>query len=124
MTECTQSSFCFASHFSRQVVARFDGGQITSDAGVLLLRPVEQRTGILRQFAACFRDYRKPELVEHNIQGEDQPGAVAQLLGKLSAAGINITSVQAVAAGAGVYGGLLWVKAADVRKAARALGAG
>jgi hypothetical protein len=58
------------------------------------------------------------------IQGEDQPGAVAQLLGKLSAAGINITSVQAVAAGAGVYGGLLWVKAADVRKAARALGAG
>ena len=58
MTECTQSSFEFASHFSREVVARFDGGQITSDAGALLLRPVEQRTGILRQFAACFRDYR------------------------------------------------------------------
>jgi len=67
MTECTQSSFPFASHFSRQVVARFDGGQITSDAGALLLRPVEQRTGILRQFAACFRDYRKPELVEHTV---------------------------------------------------------
>lgn len=45
------------------MVARFDGGQITSDAGALLLRPVEQRTGILRRFAACFRDYRKPELV-------------------------------------------------------------
>ena len=67
MTECTQSSFSFASHFSRQVVARFDGGQITSDAGALLLRPVEQRTGILRQFAACFWDYRKPELVEHTV---------------------------------------------------------
>jgi len=67
MTECTQSSFSFASHFSREVVARFDGGQITSDAGALLLRPVEQRTGILRQFAACFRDYRKPELVEHTV---------------------------------------------------------
>lgn len=67
MTECTQSSFPFASHFSREVVARFDGGQITSDAGALLLRPVEQRTGILRQFAACFRDYRRPELVEHTV---------------------------------------------------------
>jgi hypothetical protein len=67
MTECTQSSFSFASDFSREVVARFDGGQITSDAGALLLRPVEQRTGILRQFAACFRDYRKPAFVEHTV---------------------------------------------------------
>ena len=67
MTECTQSSFPFAAHFSREVVARFDGGQITSDAGGWRLRPVEQRTGILRQFAACFRDYRKPALVEHTV---------------------------------------------------------
>ena len=59
MTECTQSSFPFPPHFSRDVVARFDGGQITTEAGALLLRPVEQRTGILRQFAACFRDYRR-----------------------------------------------------------------
>ena len=67
MTECTQSSFPFAPHFSREVVARFDGGQIASDAGALLLRPVERRTGILRQFAACFRDCRRPELVEHAV---------------------------------------------------------
>jgi len=65
MTECTQSSFPFAPHFSRDVVARFDGGQITTEAGALLLRPLEQRTGILRQFAACFRDYRRAERVEH-----------------------------------------------------------
>jgi hypothetical protein len=49
------------------VVARFDGGQITTEAGALLLRPVEQRTGILRQFAACFRDYRRADLVEHSV---------------------------------------------------------
>ncbi len=67
MTECTQCSFPFAPHFSRDVVARFDGGQITSDAGALLLRPVEQRTGILRQFAACFRDYRRADLIEHKV---------------------------------------------------------
>lgn len=67
MTECNQSSFEFAQHFSREVVARFDGGQITSDGGALLLRAVEQRTGILRQFSACFRDYRKPEFIEHRV---------------------------------------------------------
>jgi hypothetical protein len=49
------------------VVARFDGGQITTEAGALLLRPVEQRTGILRQFAACFHDYRRADLVEHTV---------------------------------------------------------
>jgi hypothetical protein len=49
------------------VVARFDGGQITTEAGARLLRPVEQRTGILRQFAACFRDYRRADLVEHSV---------------------------------------------------------
>jgi hypothetical protein len=49
------------------VVARFDGGQITSGGGALLLRPLEQRTGILRQFAACFRDCRRPELIEHTV---------------------------------------------------------
>jgi hypothetical protein len=49
------------------VVARFDGGQITTEAGALLLRPVEQRTGILRRFAACFRDYRRADRVEHRL---------------------------------------------------------
>jgi len=38
MTECTQSSFEFQAHFSREVVARFDGGTMTSDAGAVLLR--------------------------------------------------------------------------------------
>lgn len=67
MTQCIQSSFEFASHFQRQVVACFDGGAITTDGGALLLRQVEQRTGILRQFAECFRDYRRPERIEHSV---------------------------------------------------------
>ena len=57
------------------------------------------------------------------IQDEDKPGAVAEIMGKLAAAGVNVTSIQAVCAGAGRYGGLLWVKSADVRKAVKALGA-
>ena len=67
MTECNQSSFSFAPHFSRDVVAHFDGGLISSDAGALLLRSTEQRTGILRQFAACFHDFRRADKVEHQV---------------------------------------------------------
>jgi hypothetical protein len=50
------------------VVGAFNGGTISSDAGGLLLREVEKRTGILRQFAACFVDHRDPDLVEHTVQ--------------------------------------------------------
>jgi hypothetical protein len=50
------------------VVAKFDGGDITSDGGGLLLRQVEQRTGIVRQFAACFEDRRDPRFIEHTVK--------------------------------------------------------
>jgi hypothetical protein len=50
------------------VRGRFDGGAITSDAGGLLLREVEKRTGILDRFAACFTDHREPERVEHPVK--------------------------------------------------------
>ncbi len=51
----------------RKVVARFDGGTITSDAGALLFRELDEATGILRDFTACFTDYRIPELIEHTV---------------------------------------------------------
>ena len=53
---------------SRQVLASFDGGDITSDGGSLLLRKTEQLTGIIRQFAACFTDHRNPDLIEHTLE--------------------------------------------------------
>ena len=68
MTEYTPTSFTFADHSRRQVVARFDGGMITSDGGAVLLRQLEQRTGIVRQFAACFRDHRQPAQIEHSVR--------------------------------------------------------
>jgi Transposase DDE domain group 1 len=52
----------------RQVLASFDGGDISSDGGALLLRQVEQVTGIIRQFAACFTDHRDPEKIEHPLE--------------------------------------------------------
>jgi len=57
------------------------------------------------------------------IQGQDRIGAVSRQLGKLARAGISITAADAVCAGAGRYGMLLWVKPKDYRKAALALGA-
>jgi len=56
------------------------------------------------------------------IQGEDRPGAVADILGKLADAKINVTAVDAVCAGADRYGAILWVKPPDLKRAARALG--
>ena len=41
---------------------------ITSDGGAMLLRQTEQRSGIVRQFAACFRDHRQPAQVEHSVR--------------------------------------------------------
>jgi hypothetical protein len=57
------------------------------------------------------------------IQGEDRPGVMAEVFGKLAQAKINMTSVQVFSAGSGRYGGMLWVKSPDLRKAAKALGA-
>jgi len=66
-TECNQTSFSFATSGKREVVARFDGGAITTEAGALLLHQTEQKTGILRQFAACFTDHRAPARIEHTV---------------------------------------------------------
>ena len=57
------------------------------------------------------------------IEGDDRVGAIASTLSRLGAAGINVTAVSAVRTGSGRYGGLLWVKPKDVRKAAETLGA-
>ena len=57
------------------------------------------------------------------IQGEDRVGAIADIVGKLAAASVNVTAMDAVCAGEGRYGAILWVKPPDVRKAAKALGA-
>jgi len=51
----------------RELVWNFDGGDITSDGGALVLKKLEERTRIVRRFAACFTDYRNPKLIEHPL---------------------------------------------------------
>jgi len=68
MTECNNQRLLFQPHGRRDIVAQFDGGAITSDAGGLLLREVEQRFGVIRQFAGCFTDHRDAELIEFTVE--------------------------------------------------------
>jgi hypothetical protein len=56
------------------------------------------------------------------VEGDDRTGAMADLCAKLAAARINITASDAVIAGAGRFGAILWVKARDVSRTAKALG--
>lgn len=67
-TECTQSSFEFPGAWSRGVIARFDGGKITSNAGGLLLRQVEDRIHLLSRLRACFLDGRNQRRVRHGVR--------------------------------------------------------
>jgi hypothetical protein len=66
-TQCNPTQLKFHALGQREVIGRFDGGNITSDAGGLLLRETEKRTGIIAGFAKCFEDLGKPEMIEHTV---------------------------------------------------------
>ena len=67
-TQCTTKPLEFEGHRRRRVVAAFDGGPITSDAGALLLRRVEQRLSLFDQMADCFTDHRDPSRIQHSLR--------------------------------------------------------
>ena len=67
-TQCIQEQMVFQQVGRREVIGRFDGGTISSDAGGVLLREVERRCEILKRLAGCFRDYRDPERIEHRVE--------------------------------------------------------
>ena len=66
-TECSGDLFGFAPVEGREVVAAFDGGAITSDAGALLLGATDRAIGMMERFAACFHDERRQDLIEHEV---------------------------------------------------------
>ncbi|MGB9475166.1 MAG: transposase, partial [Candidatus Udaeobacter sp.] len=51
----------------REVVAAFDGGAITSDAGALLLGAADRAIKLTERLAACFHDVRRHDLIEHEV---------------------------------------------------------
>ena len=66
-TECSADLFGFAPVEGREVVAAFDGGAITSDAGALLLGAADHAIRLTKRFAACFHDARRRHLIEHEV---------------------------------------------------------
>src|ERR1700686_5307908 len=66
-TECNPDLFGFAPVEGRDVVAAFDGGAISSDAGALLLGAADRAIAMMDRFASCFHDVRCQELIEHEV---------------------------------------------------------
>src|SRR6476661_7431480 len=67
-TECSTELVDFARVESRAVIAAFDGGAITSDAGALLLGATNRAIRLIDRLAGCFRDRRCQELIEHRVE--------------------------------------------------------
>jgi len=67
-THCNQKRFEFQTENSRKIIAHFNGGNICSDSGGVLLQQTERITGIISQFAECFTDHRNPDLSEHTVK--------------------------------------------------------
>jgi hypothetical protein len=67
-TECTPKLFEFEAVERRKVVAGFDGGDITSNSGALLLRQADRGLGLVRRFAECFIDRRDARYIEHSVE--------------------------------------------------------
>jgi DDE family transposase len=68
MTQCNPKRLEFHALGNREIAAHFDGGDISSDAGGLLLREVEGRIGLLKRLAVCFTDHRNQKLIEHPVE--------------------------------------------------------
>lgn len=66
-TDCSQATFRFEAPARREIVARFDGGTISSDGGALLLSQTERRVRIIERFARCFVDHRAAPRIEHAV---------------------------------------------------------
>src|ERR1700686_3497202 len=68
MTDCREQSWLFQDLGSRKVEVDFGGGYLSSDGGGLILRELERHSGLLRDFAGCFLDYRDQRYIEHSVQ--------------------------------------------------------
>ena len=68
MSEDTVLPFHLPSVCRKKLSVGFDGGQLSSDAGVLLLRGIEKRLGIVARLASCLRDKRDPDLILHTVE--------------------------------------------------------
>ena len=67
MPNCTVQQDLFGSVGRRQIEVGFDGGDVTSDAGLLLIRKADEQMGLLSRVAAVLPDPRDPTRIEHSV---------------------------------------------------------
>lgn len=67
-TQCNAEQLQFSCVERRRVVAAFEGGTVSSDAGALLLRRTDEAIGLIDRLAGCFIDERNPDLIEHTVR--------------------------------------------------------
>jgi hypothetical protein len=65
--ECSADLFGFGPVAGRAVVAAFDSGKMTSEAGAVLLGATDRRVRLVERFAGCFTDHRAVDLIEHTV---------------------------------------------------------
>jgi len=80
-TECSAQGFTFSRVEGRAVVAGFDGGMVSSDAGALLLGATDRAIGLIDRFASCFEDGRRQEYVIHRTHATVMQRVCAIALG-------------------------------------------
>ncbi len=82
---------------------------------------VPEKPDLFRKAATRAKLKLLPKKTGFLVQGGDRPGAIGQVLQKLADVKVNVTAVDAVSAGGGRYGAILWVKPPDLKKAAKVL---
>ncbi len=66
-TQCNSQSIRWTRSGRREVISAFDGGHVSSDGGVLLLREVAERSKFFEKVASCFADHRDPRRIQHTV---------------------------------------------------------
>ena len=66
-TQCIPNQLNFGTIKGRKVIANFNGGKITSDAGIVLMAELDKKLKITARFAQCFRDYRDLSYVNYSV---------------------------------------------------------
>jgi len=82
---------------------------------------VPENAALFRKALSRAKLKARPKKTGFLVQGKDRPGAVAEVAQKLADANINLTAMDAVSAGKGRYGAILWVKSKDINKAVKVL---
>ena len=67
LTKCIPKQFNFGTIKGKKVIANFDGGKITSDAGIVLVAELDKQLKITARFSECFRDYRSASYVNYSV---------------------------------------------------------